>query len=179
MRLIKNTRIRRIGDIKTCHHFYLFIYLFICFLIFTIFQDTVPRKKNLNLLPPWEHDRHFRRAHADNPSLRSRAGVLIFRGVRISSLPSSACSTENNSPFPRLNKSRCTFQILDGWPWPQVNPSIITRSAWNTEKLPIFTFCGGGECKTSTSISLFRTWTIWNKLDKVWSSADLLLSVVS
>ena len=42
MKLIKNRRIRRI-DIKTCHHFYLFIYLFV--FIFAIFQDTVPRRK--------------------------------------------------------------------------------------------------------------------------------------
>ena len=32
-----------------------------------------------------------------------------------------------------LSQSRCTFQILESWPWLQGNP-IFTRSAWNFEK---------------------------------------------
>ena len=35
--------------------------------------------------------------------------------------------------FPTLSQSRCTFQILESWPWPQGNP-IITRSAIDFEK---------------------------------------------
>ena len=36
--------------------------------------------------------------------------------------------------FPTLSQSRCTFQILESWPWLQGNP-ITTRSAWNFENL--------------------------------------------
>ena len=36
--------------------------------------------------------------------------------------------------FPTLSQSRCTFQILQSWPWLQGNP-ITTRSAWNFENL--------------------------------------------
>ena len=35
--------------------------------------------------------------------------------------------------FPKLSQSRCTFQIPESWPRPQVYP-IITPSAWNFEK---------------------------------------------
>ena len=180
MKLIKNRRIRRI-DIKTRHHFYLFIYLFVCFYFHSFFKIQFPGEKrnphsriNLRTRPTFPNER-MQTILASDP----RLGVLVFRGVRISSLAASACSTENNIPFPRLSQSRCTFQILDGYPWLQVNPSIITRSAWNTGKLPNFTFCGGGERKTTTFIFFFWTWTIWNKLYKVWISANLLLSVVS
>ena len=37
---------------------------------------------------------------AANQTVASHAGV--FRGARISSLPTNACSTEDNIPFPRL-----------------------------------------------------------------------------
>ena len=57
----------------------------------------------------------------------------VFWGVRLSSLPTNACSTEDNIPLPSLSQSHCTFQILESWPWPQGN-LIITRSAWNTGK---------------------------------------------
>ena len=36
--------------------------------------------------------------------------------------------------FPTLSQSRCTFQILESWPWLQGNP-ITMRSAWNFENL--------------------------------------------
>lgn len=55
------------------------------------------------------------------------------RGARLLSLPTSACSTISNIPFPNIVKSHCTFQILESWPWPQ-GYLIITRSAWNTGK---------------------------------------------
>ena len=63
-------------------------------------------------------------------SLPLRTPATQARGARISSLPTNACSTEDNIPF---RQSRCTFQILESWPWPQGNP-MITRSAWNFQK---------------------------------------------
>ena len=154
MKLIKNRRIRRI-DIKTCHHFYLFICLF---LFSQFFKIQFPGEKR-------------------NPNSRINLRTLpTFPNERMQTILS--CSTESNSPFPRLSQSYCTFQILEGWPWPRVNRSMITRSVWNTGKLPNFTFCKGGERKTTTFIFFFWTWTIWNKLDKVWSSAKLLWSDV-
>ena len=61
--------------------------------------------------------------------LASHAG--IFSGARILSL--KQLLNRGQHSFPMLSQSRCTFQILEYWPWPQGNP-IIMRFAWNFEK---------------------------------------------
>ena len=62
--------------------------------------------------------------------LASHAGV--FRGARISSLPTNACPTEDNIPFPPL----ANHVVLSKF-WKvdlDCMVTIITRSAWNFKK---------------------------------------------
>ena len=85
------------------------------FFAFSVFSGKSSKREGS------EGVRHARRGKA----LASHAGV--FGGARRSSLPTNACSTENNIPFPNL----AIHTVL--WPSPQGN-LIITRSAWNTGK---------------------------------------------
>ena len=85
------------------------------FFAFSVFSGKSSKREGS------EGVRHARRGKA----LASHAGV--FGGARLSSLPTNACSTENNIPFPNL----AIHTVL--WPSPQGN-LIITRSAWNTGK---------------------------------------------
>ena len=57
----------------------------------------------------------------------------VFRGARLSSLPTNACSTEDNIPFPSLANH---FVLSKFWKVDHVPQGnlIITRSAWNTGK---------------------------------------------
>ena len=54
---------------------------------------------------------------------------LKFPCCSVISVTSHACSTENNIPFPNLANHKCTFQILESWPWPWGNP-IIYFHCW-------------------------------------------------
>ena len=56
------------------------------------------------------------------------------RGARLLSLPTSACSTISNIPFPNIVKSHCTFQILESWPGLLVYLIITWSCVWNTGK---------------------------------------------
>ena len=56
-----------------------------------------------------------------------------FEGSSYFVSPHKRLLNRGQHSFPTLSQSRCTFQILESWPWPQGNP-IITRSAWNFEK---------------------------------------------
>ena len=65
------------------------------------FLEAKPNPKSRNLIvdrtPAKEPNKKGKRA---GEALASHAGV--FRGVRFSSLPTNACSTEDNIPFPSL-----------------------------------------------------------------------------
>ena len=62
-------------------------------------------------------------------------GVLTVFQMKCNKIvpPHKRLLNRGQHSFPTLSQSRCTFQILESWPWPQGNP-IITRSAWNFKK---------------------------------------------
>ena len=114
---------------------------FSSYILYFVYRGDRPRGWNnacylRDISPPWCQSRLGPLLHHDYwvSGLGIASHAAVFRGARLSSLPTNACSTANNTnSFPKLSQSHCHFQILESWPWPQVNP-IITWSAWNTGK---------------------------------------------
>ena len=115
--------------------------------------------KLLTLWPCWLKKNESRCAVA------SHAGV--FRGARISSLPTNACSTENNIPFPLfnslvkrpINSCRCENVAT------QVNVSLL---AWSFVVVVVcFFFLRFLLFKNTENLSLARLWTV---IHHVWKS---------
>ena len=110
-----------------------------CLVIYLVLFTTLPKIKKNELSVLKGHQQKYLENIKDLLSKKtlSLIGSIAFDLVLVSHagdfFPHKRLLNRRQLSFPKLSQSHCTFQILESWPWPQVD-LIITRSAWNTGK---------------------------------------------